>query len=273
MSHLQWLSFVNTSSAPWPLPCFWGGTVKARLRFILSSSYSATSPRGRAGPREGSTVKPHTRHHGASITHLQAFKVPLNRTFEPAEEKVLLNCLVGRAEFIQMGELAETTEQIPTTKPFHASEKRERNGRGGPKQTGFGKLEAVGWNFQLFLFSSHSFLGSLLHSEKQRLSTFTLLGFSLLQKKGAVRSQSQNKHCFQHHQHSFPGVWAFCGGLKGAIFFQRSLCCWDSLSLSFCGLLSILVFIFSSLSLSLSLSYSSRKESHFLFLSPEYAET
>lgn len=62
----------------------------------------------------------------------------------------------GRAEFIQMEELAETTEEIPATDPFHTSEKRERNGRGGPKQTGFGKLEAVGWNFQLFLsFRTH----------------------------------------------------------------------------------------------------------------------
>lgn len=95
-----------------------------------------------------------------SITHLRAFKVPLNRTFEsfePAEEKVLLHRSIGKAEFVQMEELAETTEQIPATNPFHTSEKRERNGGGRPKQTGIGKLEAVGWNFQLLLVFSHSF--------------------------------------------------------------------------------------------------------------------
>lgn len=77
---------------------------------------------------------------------------------EPAEEKVLLKSWIGRVKFMQIEELAETTEQIPATSPFHTSEKkRERNGRGRPKQIGFGKLETVGWKFYIFLFSSHSF--------------------------------------------------------------------------------------------------------------------
>ena len=151
--HHQRPLLVNTLLAPQPIPSFWRGTVQLRLGFTLSPCCLATSPRGRAGPWEGSTVKPHTLNPRARLTHLQAFRAPLNRAFEPAEEKVLLNCSAGRAEFIQMGELAETTEQIPATNPFPTSEKRERNGRGRPKQTGFGKLEAVGWNFQLFPFS------------------------------------------------------------------------------------------------------------------------
>jgi hypothetical protein len=39
---------------------------------------------------------------------------------------VLLKHWIGRVKFMQMEELAETTEQIPATNPFHTSEKRER---------------------------------------------------------------------------------------------------------------------------------------------------
>lgn len=120
----------------------------------------------------------------------------------------MLHCSVGRAEFIQMEELAETTEQIPATNPFHTSEKRERNGRGGPTQTGFGKLEAVGWNFQLFLFFSHSFWGAC---SPQKSRTLNSAG-SVSHRKKAVRSQSQNKHCFQHHQ-QFPWSLGFGWGI------------------------------------------------------------
>lgn len=102
-----------------------------------------------------------------------------------------------------MEELAETTEQIPATNPFHTSEKRERNGGGGPKQTGFGKLEAVGWNFQLFLFFSHSFLGSLLPLEKQNVK---LCGLSLPQKEGSSLPITKPA-LFPAPSAQFPWLW------------------------------------------------------------------
>lgn len=78
-----------------------------------------------------------------------------------------------------MEELAETTEEIPATDPFHTSEKRKRNGRGRPKQTGFGKLEAVGWNFQLFL-SLHTHFGELAPLRKAETFYIDAAGVCLL---------------------------------------------------------------------------------------------
>lgn len=130
MPHFQWLRFVNTLLAPPPLPWSREGTVKSRVGLTLPSSCLATSPKGRASPWEGSTAEPHALQHTASITHLQAFKVPL-RTFASLGASWRESAAgplgwVGRAEFIQMGELVETTEQIPATNPFHTSEKKRK---------------------------------------------------------------------------------------------------------------------------------------------------
>lgn len=152
--------------------------------FTLSSSCGATSPRGRASPWEGSSGKPRALQAQPESHICKPSKHHLigpSGPFEPAEGKVQLRCSAGRARFTQMEALAETTAKIPATDPFHTSEKRERNGRGRPKQTGFGKLEAMGWNFQLFLPCT-LILGSSLRSEKHELSTWTLLGSRLLQK-------------------------------------------------------------------------------------------
>lgn len=225
MPQPQLIKFVSPwSPAPPPLPCFlcsWWGMVKSRCRFTLSSSCLATSPRGRAGPWEGSTVKPHTSITQPASHICKPSKYHLigpSSPFEPAEEKVLLNCSVGRAEFIQMEELAETTEQIPATNPFHTSEKRERNGRGRPKQTSFGKLEAVGWNFQLFLFFSHSFWGAC-SSQKSRT---LLLGFGLLQKKGSSFPITKQA-LFPTSSAKFSWNLSFLWGIREVPFFSRKV--------------------------------------------------
>lgn len=215
MPQLQLTRFVSPwSPAPPPLPCFlcsWWGMVKSRCRFTLSSSCLATSPRGRAGPWEGSTVKPHTLNHTASITHLQAFEVPLNRTFESfrASWRESAAKLLGWQSWVYTdGRVSRDHRTNTSNQPISHFWKKEKG------MAGAGQSKHALENLKLWagIFScSYSFHTHFGEPAPLRKAEPYFLG-SASYRKRAVHSQSQNKHCFQQHQQSFPGTWAFSGG-------------------------------------------------------------
>lgn len=163
-----------------------------------------------------------------------------------------------------MEELVETTEQIPATSHFTLLKKEKKEWRGQAKANRLWKTWSCGLEWSALLTLFLLILGNLLHSEKQELSTFTLPGFGVLQKKGSslpITKQALFPTTSAQFSRS-PGFWKRRGDNKDDIFFQKSPFCWYSLSLLCCGTHSILVFIFAPL-----FFFSSRKESPFLFFS------
>lgn len=280
--HRQWPLLVNTLLAP-PPPQLLGrhSPIETWVHFV-SLLFSYQSQRERLGPGKVAQLSLTSSIPGPASHICKLSEYHLIGAFEPAEEKVLLNCSIGRAEFIQMGELAETTEQIPATNPFHTSEKRERNGRGQAKAKQALENLKLWAEFLSCSRSPNTQFRELGPLRKRKLSPFTPLRFSLLQKKGKFVPNHKIRivSCTIISTVILESAFVFlfflvvvgAGLIQRYYFFQRILCCWD-LSLSLWHA-SILVFIFSCLSLSFfPLFFQERKLFSFFFFLPEYAKT
>lgn len=143
----------------------------------------------------------------SSLCVLQSFKVPLNGTFIflPAEGKVLLNSQAGKSEFTQMEQLAQTTEQIPATNPFHTSKERKKGmaGAGQSKQAVENSNPLAGIFSCYFSFHIQAFLDISRFSKAERAFAFIRNDLKLHEECCAGAQQPQNIHCLKFYKRGF----------------------------------------------------------------------
>lgn len=264
MPQPQWLRFVcPRSSASPPLPSLPApGEAQSDQTWVhlVLMLFSCRSWE-RAGPGMAART---------SLT--PSLAQPASHVCEPsgpfglAEEKGLLrcSCSAGRAEFTQMEELRRPQNKYQQPTHFTLLKKRERNGRGGPKQTGPAQPGAAGWNPQLCLLLSHVSEGAARLRGAELHISWVRPG----REKGlAVHSPSQNKHRFQCHRQSFPGAWVFFVGVRVSpsfppeksmlLGFFQLVFLWRALGFSLYFLFSLSLFPF--------LFFQERKSFSFLF--------